>query len=328
MQTSAQGLLSKTRGREGQNDQEGQYPAVSGVFSFIKTWFQPDSTGEYDDKAANKQQSTVQAHGSRGRQSAETKASSSQSAMQMQQKHARALAGMCPQAALEQFGNQLTEFEKIELGNYARIHTIGHIRRQNQYSIADKDGFYMAKRGEQLGYRYLIQEVIDKGSFGQVVLCIDMADPQQKKLVAAKIGKNKKFDVDNAQLEIKFLKKLNNPDKDSKVDLEGQDRIVAYLDSFNFRQHVVIIFEYLNVNVYQYIANRKQRNRRPYFDQIILKRVCYQMMQGLKYMSNQSIIHCDMKPENIIFTDDRCRNIKIIDFGASCEDCTTGFSYV
>lgn len=35
-----------------------------------------------------------------------------------------------------------------------------------------------------------------------------------------------------------------------------------------------------------------------------------------------------MKPENILFTDESFSKVKIIDFGASCEDCTTGFFYV
>lgn len=35
-----------------------------------------------------------------------------------------------------------------------------------------------------------------------------------------------------------------------------------------------------------------------------------------------------MKPENILFTDERYNRVKIIDFGASCEDCSTGFFYV
>ena len=35
-------------------------------------------------------------------------------------------------------------------------------------------------------------------------------------------------------------------------------------------------------------------------------------------MKQNTVIHCDMKPENIIFTDENYRNVKIIDFGASC----------
>lgn len=65
-------------------------------------------------------------------------------------------------------------------------------------------------------------------------MCVDMKDPK-KKLVAAKIGKNKKFDVDNAQVEIKILKQLKNADLNKIGNIEGYNRIVEYLDSFNFR---------------------------------------------------------------------------------------------
>jgi len=41
------------------------------------------------------------------------------------------------------FASELTEFEKIELGIHDRIYTIGKVRRQNQFSIADKEGQYM-----------------------------------------------------------------------------------------------------------------------------------------------------------------------------------------
>jgi len=39
--------------------------------------------------------------------------------------------GWSAQEALEQFGHELTEFEKIELGNYSRIYAIGNVRREN-----------------------------------------------------------------------------------------------------------------------------------------------------------------------------------------------------
>ena len=35
-----------------------------------------------------------------------------------------------------------------------------------------------------------------------------------------------------------------------------------------------------------------------------------------------------MKPENVIFKDETYQDVKLIDFGASCQDCTTGFFYV
>jgi len=39
--------------------------------------------------------------------------------------------GYTPQEALEFFDQDLTEFEKIELGIYERIFTIGKVRRHN-----------------------------------------------------------------------------------------------------------------------------------------------------------------------------------------------------
>ena len=73
------------------------------------------------------------------------------------------------------------------------------------HDIADKEGFYRTMIGEQLGYRYEVKKIIDKGSFGQVVQCVDMKDPNQR-VVAVKICKNRKFDVDNAAVEIRLLK--------------------------------------------------------------------------------------------------------------------------
>lgn len=58
-----------------------------------------------------------------------------------------------------------------------------------------------------MAYRYEVVRVIDNGAFGQVIKCIDKKDPHQR-IVAAKISKNKKFDVDNANVEIKIVKKL------------------------------------------------------------------------------------------------------------------------
>ena len=69
--------------------------------------------------------------------------------------------------------------------------------------------------------------------------------------MAAKIGKNKKFDVDNANVEIRLLKKL------MEGESEGRERIVEFLDSFKFRQHVVIIFEHLHYNLYRYMKCNK-----------------------------------------------------------------------
>ena len=131
----------------------------------------------------------------------------------------------------------------------------------------------MIQPGEQLGYRYEVIKVIDSGSFGVVIKCIDHKDPQ-KKFVAAKISKNKKFDVDNAHVECKLLNKLMQAN--TLEDREGFDRIVKIHENFRFRQHIIIIFEHLNMNLYKFM--RCNKNQKTIFQEEQLRQVCYQMV--------------------------------------------------
>ena len=117
----------------------------------------------------------------------------------------------------------------------------------------------MIAQGEQLGYRYEVVRVIDAGAFGQVIKCVDYKDPQFR-IVAAKISKNKKFDVENAMVEINIVNKLQ---QGNDFDNEGKDCIVEFIDSFKFRQHVVMVFECLSLNLYEY--QKLNKRRRPIF---------------------------------------------------------------
>ena len=75
------------------------------------------------------------------RHSAETKASSSQREQRIfGARNPQQLDGYTPNEALDVYGNQLTEFEKIEMTMHERIYTVGKVRRHNQYQLADKEG--------------------------------------------------------------------------------------------------------------------------------------------------------------------------------------------
>lgn len=39
--------------------------------------------------------------------------------------------------------------------------------------------------------------------------------------------------------------------------------------------------------------------------------------RGLKHMHERKIVHCDIKPDNILFLNEDTNSLKIIDFGAS-----------
>ena len=43
-----------------------------------------------------------------------------------------------------------------------------------------------------------------------------------------------------------------------------------------------------------------------------------QMLNCLVFLEERNIIHCDLKPENIVLSDKSCSKIKVIDFGSGC----------
>jgi len=88
---------------------------------------------------------------------------------------------------------------------------------------------------------------VDKGSFGSVFKAFDMK--LGGKEVALKISRNGTTDYQNAQTEIRILDRIRQKDPLQKF------QIVRMLDSFSFRRHMVIVFEFLGENLYSYIKS-------------------------------------------------------------------------
>lgn len=145
--------------------------------------------------------------------------------------------GLTPPEALQIYMDELTMFEKTELMQFEFIYAVGSTRRETLQEISDSEGYYRARIGEQLGYRYIVNDIVDKGAFGQVVRCHDIKEGGRD--VALKISRNKKFDTDNALVEHKLLLQLNEKDP---ANSKG---VVRVLDCFPFRKHMVLVFELL-----------------------------------------------------------------------------------
>ena len=78
-------------------------------------------------------------------------------------------------------------------------------------------------------------------------MCFDIKESGKE--VAIKISRNKKFDYDNAQVEYKILNHIK------EVDPTDSSGIVRVEDSFPFRNHIVLVFEFLGVNLYRHMRN-------------------------------------------------------------------------
>jgi dual specificity tyrosine-phosphorylation-regulated kinase 2/3/4 len=109
----------------------------------------------------------------------------------------------------------LNIYERGEVIDYDDIYFCGtasaakHVGELNSsaanFGYDDDRGDYTIVNGDHLSYRYEIIDILGKGSFGQVVRCIDH---KTGGLVAVKIIRNKKRFHQQALVEVNILQKL------------------------------------------------------------------------------------------------------------------------
>ena len=121
--------------------------------------------------------------------------------------------GVTPAQALR--AARLNLFERGEVVDYKEIYFCGTQSAQKfegnaeavstNFGYDDERGDYNIVLGDHLAYRYEVVDILGKGSFGQVVRCIDH---KTGGLVAVKIIRNKKRFHQQALVEVNILQKL------------------------------------------------------------------------------------------------------------------------
>lgn len=192
---------------------------------------------------------------------------------------------------------------------------MGVFNEQTNNGFDTDQNEYIVRLNEHLGYRYEVTKKIGKGSFGQVLRCYDH---KEKVYVALKILKNKKRLYKQGLVEAKLVKHLNDHDPEDKKN------IIKRLDQFVFRKHLIITFEMLSVNLYEFI----KMNNFQGFSLNLIKRFAIQILISLYYLNEHNIVHCDLKPENILLRKINKSGIKIIDFGSGCFENEKIYTYI
>lgn len=238
--------------------------------------------------------------------------------------------------ALRLFGAVLTEWERKEILDYQTVHYFNYEERKRwkgkeaslpggadwgRLNEATNNGFdtdqqeYFVRYNDHVDYRYEVVKKLGKGSFGIVLRCFDH---KQKEFVALKILKNKKRLYKQGLVEAKLIETLNVKDPEDKKN------IIKKLDQFVFRKHLVITFELLSVNLYDFI----KMNNFQGFSLSLIKRFAIQILISLYYLRENNIVHCDLKPENILLRKINKSGIKIIDFGSGCFEDQKIYTYI
>ncbi|KAF3491062.1 dyrk [Arthroderma uncinatum] len=219
----------------------------------------------------------------------------------------------------------LNIFERGEIIDYKDIYFCGthkakkHVGDLNtqtaNFGYDDDRGDYNIVMGDHIAYRYEIVDLLGKGSFGQVVRCVDH---KTGTLVAVKIIRNKKRFHQQALVEVNILQKLK------EWDPQNRHSVVNFTQSFYFRGHLCISTELLGINLYEFIKAHDFRG----FSLKIIRRFTKQMLMSLILLHNHKVVHCDMKPENVLLVHPLRGDIKVIDFGSSCFENEKVYTYI
>eukprot|EP00049_Salpingoeca_infusionum_P008270 m.134881 g.134881 ORF g.134881 m.134881 type:complete len:495 (+) comp13966_c0_seq3:609-2093(+) len=174
---------------------------------------------------------------------------------------------------------------------------------------------YLIQVGEVLDDRYRVEQIMGKGSFGQVVKATDLTDNSP---CAVKIIKNKAAFFKQAQVEIQLLQMLN------RADPEDQFSIVRYFRNFTYRNHLCLVFELLASDLYELIRRTHHKG----VSLRLVRKFSIQILRAVDFLAKNKIIHCDLKPENILLEDHKRSAIKVVDFGSSCTVGKTVYHYI
>ncbi|GMI70797.1 FUS3-complementing gene 2 [Hibiscus trionum] len=166
----------------------------------------------------------------------------------------------------------------------------------------DKDGHYMFALGENLTPRYKIYRKVGEGTFGQVLECWDR---ETKEMVAIKVVRSIKKYREAAMMELEVLQYLGKHDRNG-------GRCVQFLDWFDYRNHICIVFEMLGPSLYDFL---QKNNFRP-FPVDLVRELGRQLLECVAFIHDLHLIHTDLKPENILFVSPEY--VKIPDEDMSC----------
>lgn len=228
-----------------------------------------------------------------------------------------------PELAKQKYSLLLNTYEIEEIDEFQDIYFLGvnevkiHPNRTgaSNYGYDDRFHHYKAKIGDHIAYRFEIRSILGKGAFGQVLRCIDH---KTNDLVALKMIVNTPVMQEQGKTEASILQFLN--------EAEGHEEsgILQCTDYFIFRNHICLTSEILGLNLYDM---SKKMHFKP-FAMSKVRGIAKDILIGLEFIHSHSIVHCDIKPENILLCPEGKIKAKIIDFGSSCVIGEQKFEYI
>ncbi|EKX35447.1 hypothetical protein GUITHDRAFT_118363 [Guillardia theta CCMP2712] len=183
----------------------------------------------------------------------------------------------------------------------------GHDNREADLVIYVNDELVSSTSGR----KYVVIDKLGQGTFGQVVKCLGENDEH----FAVKIVRNKPAYTNQALVENMILSIINQ---------DNSNHIVKYYECFTHKNHLCLVTELLSVNLYELLRQNQFRGLSMNLIRVILR----QCLDALAKLTERDIVHCDLKPENIMLKAMTSPQIKVIDFGSACFVNQAVYTYI
>jgi serine/threonine protein kinase len=157
---------------------------------------------------------------------------------------------------------------------------------------------------EQGMHGYKVLGWLGNGAFGQVMKCQLPGHAP----VALKVAQSSKH-IHQARLEVQILQLLNQV-----IDPWDKCHIVRMTDYFVDQGHMCIALELLGVSLYSIL----KQNSFCGLPMALIRTLAGQLLLALQCLQLARVIHCDVKPENILISSTQAVQIKLVDFGSAC----------
>lgn len=169
----------------------------------------------------------------------------------------------------------------------------------------DAEGYYRVRIGETLDKRYSAFAYKGQGMFSNVMLCRDAARSNSD--VAIKIIRNNDMMLKTGIKELEYLRKLNDADPDDKY------HTLRLYRHFYHKQHLCLVFEPLSMNLREVL---KKYGKDIGLHIKAVRSYSQQLMLALKLLRKCSVLHADIKPDNILVNESKMM-LKLCDFGSA-----------
>ncbi|CAG0887271.1 unnamed protein product [Darwinula stevensoni] len=169
----------------------------------------------------------------------------------------------------------------------------------------DKEGYYRVRIGEVLDNHYTVYGYTGQGVFSNVVRARDIARGNQE--VAIKIIRNNDIMHKTGLKELEMLRRLND------ADSEDRFHCLRLYGHFFHKGHLCMVMESLSMNLREVL---KKYGKNVGLHIKAVRSYSQQLFLALKLLKKCSILHADIKPDNILVNESKIV-LKLCDFGSA-----------